>query len=56
MRPTLPCVKNGKDVYQINFLERVFLDSTVLHMSFTLTLERSLKPRDKSMAVNCESY
>ena len=25
-------------------------------MSFTLTLERSVKPRDKSMAVNCESY
>ena len=25
-------------------------------MSFTLTLERSLKPRDKSMTVNCESY
>ena len=56
MRPTLPGVKNGKDVYQINFLEKVFLDSPVLHMSFTLTLEKSLKPRDKSMAVNCESY
>ena len=25
-------------------------------MSFTLTLEKSLKPRDKSMTVNCESY
>ena len=49
-------VKNGKDVYQINFLERVFLDfcSHVFHMSFTLTLKRSLKPSDKSMDVKCD--
>lgn len=49
-------VKNGKDVYQINFLEKVFLEfwSHVIHMSFTLTLERSLKPSDKSMAVKCD--
>ena len=49
-------VKNGSDVYQINFLERVFLEfcSHVFHMSFTLTLERSLKPSDNSMAVKCD--